>query len=101
MDHYEDIYKIDAFDEWVNGAYTENGDTAICDCCGGEMKWNPVMQHWYCKECGQEMDRPIYFNHIGANPPGILCLTNCNENYPFCKKRCEHYLIDKDDPMKD
>lgn len=101
MDHYEDIYKIDAFDEWVNGAYTENGDIAVCDRCGGDMKWNPIKQSWYCKECEQEMDRPTYFNHIGANPPGALCITNCNENYPFCKKRCEHYVIDKSDPMKD
>lgn len=101
MDHYEDIYRIDAFDEWVNGAYTESGDIAICDRCGGEMKWNPVMQNWYCRECEQIMDRPTYFNHIGANPSGTDCLTSCNENYPFCKKQCELYEIDSNDPMID
>ena len=101
MDHYDDIYRIDAFDEWVNGAYDENGDTSVCDMCGGDMRWNPVMQNWYCRECEQIMDRPTYFNHIGANPPGPECITNCQENYPFCKKHCDHYKIDPNDPMLD
>lgn len=101
MDHYEDIYRIDALDEWINGAYDENGNTAICDRCGGDLKWNPVMSHWYCTECEQTMNRDIYFNHIGASPPGRRCISGCEENYPFCKKYCEHFDIDPDDPMMD
>ncbi len=100
MDHY-DIRRLNAFDEWVNGAYDERGNSAICDLCGGEMKWNPVMCHWYCIECEQTMDRKTYFNHIGAMPPGLFCVDQCEENYPFCKKYCEHFIIDSKDPILD
>lgn len=95
------FYRLSAFDEWINGAWDETGERAICDRCGEELKWNPVMVHWYCTGCDQEMDRKTYFNHIGACPPGEDCLLTCEENYPFCKKTCERYEIDLDDPMKD
>lgn len=98
-DEYAKIYKLDMRDEWMNTAYDESGDAVICNICGDEMKWNPVGRKWYCPDCGQEMSRPIYFNYIGAEPPGVECLTNCCENYPFCKKVCERYLIDPTDPM--
>lgn len=97
MDKYDNIFNMG--DEWVNGAYDENGDSGICDVCGQELKWNPIKQEYECPTCGQEMDRAAYFNHIGANPPGQICLTGCNENYPYCKKYCPHYEIDPDDPM--
>ena len=100
MDHY-DIYKLSAFDEWVNGAYDEDGNSVICDLCGEEMKWNSVIQNWYCTACGQTMDRATYFNHIGAHPVGPICLSGCKENYPFCKKYCKHYVIDPFDPILD
>lgn len=93
--------RLSAFDEWVNGAWDEKGERALCDRCGEEMKWNPVMVFWYCTGCGQEMDRKTYFNHIGASLPGEDCLFPCEENYPFCKKICERYNIDPNDPMKD
>ena len=86
-------------DEWRNGAYDENGDAALCDICAAELKWNPKTREWICPGCGQTMSRADYFNHIGANPPGLECLTNCGENYPFCKKTCERFTIDPDDPM--
>lgn len=98
-DEYSEIYKIDMTEEWINAAYDENGDTVFCDICGGEMRWHPAKRQWYCRECGQEMSRPVYLNYIGAEPPGADCLTNCRENYPFCKKSCERYLIDPADPM--
>lgn len=98
-EEYGFVYRIDAKDEWINGAYDEEGNVAVCDICGGELAWNSSACHWYCRDCGQEMDRPTYFNHIGANPPGPICLTNCGENYPFCKKYCEQYDIDPEDPM--
>lgn len=101
MDHYEDVHRINAFDEWVNGAYTESGDIAICDLCGSDMKWNPVMAEWYCTGCEQTMDRKTWFNHIGANPPDPRCMNSCDENYPFCKKYCEHLTIDAGDQMLD
>lgn len=41
----------------------------------------------------------LYFNYIGAEPPSSECITNCCENYPFCKKCCERFEIDPDDPM--
>lgn len=100
-DEYSEIYKVDARDDWLNGAYDEEGNVAVCDICEGELAWNPKDRNWYCKGCGQEMDRAEYLNYIGANPPGPRCLSGCEENYPFCKKHCEHYVIDPSDPMMD
>lgn len=99
QDEYDEIYELDVRDEWMNAAYDEEGDIAVCDICGAEMRWDQGNDEWYCPECGQIMNRAIYFNHIGAEPPGADCLTNCCENYPFCKKICDRYSIDPDDPM--
>ena len=85
-DEYEKIYRLDMKDEWANSAYDENGESVLCDICSSEMKWNPKERLWYCPECGQRMSRAVYFDYIGADPPGADCLTNCCENYPFCKK---------------
>jgi predicted RNA-binding Zn-ribbon protein involved in translation (DUF1610 family) len=98
-DDYFEIYRVDADDEWRNGAYDESGNVAVCDICGAEMRWDQGLCEWYCPECGQLMNRSQYFNHIGAEPPGRKCLTNCCENYPFCKKYCDRYKIDPNDPM--
>ena len=99
QDEYNSIYKMDMTDEWINAAYDDCGNAVLCDICGAEMKWNRKHQEWYCPNCGQVMNRAVYFNHIGAEPPGLDCLTNCHENYPFCKKNCERYIIDPNDPM--
>lgn len=96
---YDKIYELDMCDEWMNSAYDESGDSALCDICSSEMKWSPVERKWFCPDCGREMNRPVYFNHIGAEPPSRECLTSCGENYPFCKKYCERFLIAPDDPM--
>ncbi len=93
------IHEIDAFDDWANSAYDEYENAVMCERCFSEMKWEPVRKVWYCPECESEMDRSTYFAYIGAQPPGDICLSGCCENYPFCKKHCEHYLIDPDDPM--
>lgn len=94
-----DIYRLDMMDEWINAAYDENGDAAICDICAAEMRWNSEERFWYCPECGRTMNRESYFDHIGAQPPGSGCLADCRENYPFCKKTCDRYPIDPGDPM--
>lgn len=93
------FHRLDMMDEWLNGAYDEDGDAALCDICGSELKWNPIEENWYCPDCGQTMDRPAYLNHIGAEPPGDVCLTECWENYPLCKQCCTRYSIPPDDPM--
>ena len=98
-DEYYDIYKLDMNDEWANAAYDEDGNAVFCDICGGEIKWRQAEGHWQCESCGQVMTRPVYLNYIGAELPGSECLTNCRENYPFCKKYCDRYLIDPMDPM--
>lgn len=98
-DNPNEVFQYNMGDEWLNGAYDETGDRSVCDICGQELKWNPIDQKYECPDCGQEMNRTVYFNHIGANPPGQICLTACNENYPFCKKYCPHYSFDSDDPM--
>ena len=98
-DDFNDIFKFNMADEWMNGAYDEMGGSAVCDVCRSELRWNPEKQDYECPSCGQNMDRIAYFNHIGAEPPGSICLTSCNENYPFCKKYCLHYTFDPNDPM--
>ena len=100
-DEYYRLYKVDADDEWRNSAYDENGDCVVCDICSEEMKWSGSGHEWFCPGCGQKKTRIQFFNHIGAEPPGSDCLTRCNENYPFCKKYCDRYPIDPDDPMLD
>lgn len=100
QNEYDEIYKIDMRSEWLNSAYDENGNAVLCDLCGEEMKWNPRKHIWFCPDCGQEMSRAVYFNHIGADFPGRECLTNCRENYPICKRSCERFSIDPDDPMR-
>lgn len=99
LNEYQEVYEFDAKDAWLNGAYDENGNGVPCDMCGGEMKWNPVMQNYVCENDDQAMSRIEYFNYIGANPPGPDCLTNCSENYPVCKQFCTRYKIDPSDPM--
>lgn len=98
-DEYNDIYQLDMHDEWLNSAYDEDGNSVQCDICGCDMKWSPEARLWFCPDCEQTMERAVYFNYIGAEPPGIDCLTNCLENYPLCKQYCERHLIDPDDPM--
>ncbi len=98
-DRYADIYKIDAYDEYVNGAYDEDGNGADCDDCSGEMFFRNGK--WVCRNCGRVMTRSEFLNHIGAEPPGSRCITNCHENYPLCKKCCKVYEIDPDDPILD
>jgi len=100
-DEYGRIYKIDAYDDWANSAYDEFGNSVTCDSCGTEMRWSPKKRLWYCPSCKKEMDRDRYFQYIMAGPPGPECLFECNENYPFCKKHCELFKIDPDDPMLD
>ena len=98
-DEYNEIYELDMKDEWMNAAYDENGDTAACDICGEELRWNQGECLWYCPGCGQTMNRAVYFNHIGAQPPGTECLTSCCENYPYCKRYCKRCIIRSDDPF--
>jgi ribosomal protein L37AE/L43A len=98
-DEYDEIYRLDMKREWTESAYDETGDSVFCDICGGEMKWQPNENLWRCADCVQEMRRAVYFDYIGAEPPGSECLTHCRENYPFCKKYCDRYLIDPRDPM--
>ena len=99
-DDYDEIYRIDADDDWKNSGYDENGDEACC-VCGESIRWSPIDRLWFCPKCGLQYDRADYFECIDANPPGVKCLTQCQENYPFCKKYCPWYKIPKDDPMID
>lgn len=98
-DEYLDLYRIDAEDDWRNSAYDENGNSVYCGSCGAELRWRPEECTYGCPECGSQMSRAEFFDEIDARPSGSLCLTNCRENYPFCKKYCVVYPIDPDDPM--
>lgn len=98
-DEYFGLYELDSLDEWINTGYDEEGNTAVCDICSGEMRWSRNNNSWICRDCGRELSRSEWFNHIGANPPSSVCITNCLENYPFCKKICDRFLFDPDDPI--
>lgn len=69
------------FGEVYDDVYDENGDAVFCDCCGNEIKWKDGI--YICPECGQTMSRSVFFNYIGAEPPGIECET-CSNLYPGC-----------------
>ena len=96
---WEDLYVVDAADAWINGGYDETGDAAYCDLCGEEMRFDENGRVWVCPGCWNVMNRVQWFNHIGANPPGHKCISQCSENYPICKRWCTVYEIDPDDPM--
>ena len=95
---WEDLYKVDAREEYENGAYTEDGDQVYC-VCGEEMTFVPESNWWQCRNCGNFKTRTQWFDHIDANPPGPKCLAQCRENYPVCKNWCIWYDIPDDDPI--
>lgn len=100
MEHdYAEIYKIDAEAEWLLGAYDEMGDQVYCDACHDELRWDPRSRTWRCKQCGNEKSRVAFFNYIGADPPGAKCISQCQENYPLCKRTCGWYKIKTSGPI--
>lgn len=85
----EQVYRIDAADDFFNGAFDEDGDCVECDICQeGRLRFRNG--NWVCQDCGNVINRPEYFNYIGAEPPGEDCIT-CNNNYPLCKRWCNKY----------
>ena len=96
---WDELYQLDPDDEYVNGAYTENGEQVYCDWCKDEMHWNPETRKWFCRGCLRELSRAEWFRYIDANPPGVKCLSMCEDNYPICKQWCLLYKIPNDDPI--
>lgn len=84
------------YDESYEDVWTEDGDVVNCDelYCNGEIRWRDGQ--YICPECGQIMSRAVFFNHIGADPPGKECVT-CNELYPGCISCPRGYVKDKFD----
>lgn len=70
--------------------YDEHGDTVICDECGHEIYWKDGI--YVCPQCGKTMSRQVFFDYIGAMPPGPKCLT-CDNLYPGCVT-CPHGYTD-------
>ena len=96
---YEDLWVSDATESWLNGGYDENGEQVYCDVCGEEMSFDNLERDWKCDSCGNVKSRAAWFDYLEASPPGIKCLTQCQENYPLCKKWCLLYDIDPEDPI--
>lgn len=69
------------FGEVYDDVYDENGDSVFCDICGNEIKWKEGI--YICPDCGQTMSRSVFFNYIGAEPPGPECVS-CANLYPGC-----------------
>lgn len=79
-------------DETYEDIYDEDGYSVHCDVCDSIMKWKDGL--YVCPGCGQSMDRPEFFNYIGAEPPGEECIS-CENIYPGCVC-CPHGYIDED-----
>ena len=78
--------EIDAWSQWRFTAYDKCGMPAVCDICGEELTWHRDGRGVYCSACGREMDRGIFFNHIGAQP-GARCVA-CFGIWPLCREDC-------------
>lgn len=79
-------------DEDYADVYDEDGDSVICDFCGGRIKFENG--EYVCPDCGQTMSRETFFNYIGADIPGDECL-NCDSLYPGCTQ-CPHGYFEED-----
>lgn len=73
-------------------AYDEEGEEVIADCCGVPIMWDD--ENYVCPECGRIFSREEFFNMIGANPPGNLCV-DCDQLYP-CTSCHRGYEIEDD-----
>lgn len=81
------------YGEIYDEVYDEEGSFVPCDYCNGYIKWKDGT--YICSDCGQTMSRDVFFNYIGAEPPGPECLT-CDNLYPGCVI-CHHGYINDDD----
>ena len=63
--------------------YDESGSYVPCDGynCNAKVKFHNGQ--YECPKCGKIFDRADFFNYIGANPPGLECVT-CDNQYPGC-----------------
>ena len=66
-------------DPSYDSVYDEEENEVLTECCGVPMKW--LDDHYVCPECGETIARQDFFEIIGANIPGDLCLT-CDQLYP-------------------
>jgi len=90
---YNRIYEHNESDSSYDDVYDEDGNEVNCDYCHAEMKFKGGQ--YVCLECGQVMSREVFFNYIGAEPPGSECVT-CDNLYPGCIV-CPHgYVVDED-----
>lgn len=71
--------------------YNENGDAVYCDSCGEEIRWKDGI--YFCMGCGKRMSRQVFFDYIGATPPGPHCI-DCDNPYPGCIT-CPYGYVDE------
>ena len=96
LEPVDDYNEYDMHYEYENSAYDEDGNAVVCSICGEEMMWDPVFERWVCDHCEIHMDRPEYFNYIGADPKHEKCMNDCNENYPHCRSTCPYFDFDEE-----
>lgn len=106
-------FSPDIYERWLNGeavefdyengtyffdpdkyaiAYDEEGYEVTAVCCGVPIMWDD--ENYVCPECGRIFSREEFFNLIGANLPGNLCVT-CDQLYP-CTSCHRGYEIEDD-----
>jgi hypothetical protein len=83
------LYELD---HDYDDVYDEDGDGVYCDLCNSEIGWKDGQ--YICTGCGRVIDRDVFFNYIGAEPPGNECAT-CNNLYPGCLV-CPHGYVQDD-----
>ncbi len=90
---YEEEFKTGTeYHSIYDEVYDEEGAVVICDLCGSEMIWKN--SQYICSGCGQVMERSVFFNYIGAEPPGSKCVI-CDNLYPGCVV-CPYGYIEDD-----
>lgn len=100
------IFSPETYEAWFNGetiefdyengsyffdpnkyaiVYDEDGEEVTADCCGVPIMWDE--ENYVCPECGRIFSRADFFERIGANIPGELCIT-CDQLWPctFCHR---------------
>ena len=67
-------------------ATDEDEDGVLCPACRDfELYMEEDGGHYFCPACGERITRAEFFDYIGAQLPGPVCLS-CSQNYPGCKR---------------
>ena len=93
MSGFVDYTKL--YGEGYDDVYDEDGNEVSGAQCSSELLFNHNNGSYHCPSCNQELSREEFFNFIGAELPGPLCVS-CGSSYPGCGT-CPYGYIDEDE----